>query len=188
MKFSKRSQEDNQRLAERIFATLGQQIADACTDTAIPCSFVAGQISVENSSLDSQRTRFESGVFEGLRNVRDGRAANFGNVTQDDIEDCDDRALVNLATSLGSCQIMGYHTINTLHCTIADLRNPAKHLSLNIAMLQAVAGANHRPNYFESKSYQFIYRIWNTGRSNGQTYDPYYCANALGVMAIYQNL
>src|SRR5258705_291115 len=99
MKFSKRSREDNQRLAERIFSTLGHQIADVCVDTAIPCSFVAGQISVENSSLDPQQTRFESGVFEGLRNVRDGRSANFGNITQDDIEDCDDRALVSLATS-----------------------------------------------------------------------------------------
>jgi len=188
MKFTKRSHDDNQRLAERIFATLGHQIADACVDTEIPCSFVAGQISVENSLLDPQRSRFESGVFESLRKVRDGHSANFGNITQEDIEDCDDRVLVNLATSWGYCQIMGFHSINTLRCTVGDLRNSEKHLPLNIAMLQVVAGRRHRPNYFASKSYEFIYRIWNTGRSNGKTYDPYYCANAMAVMDIYSKI
>ena len=87
------------------------------------------------------------------------------------------------ASSYGLTQIMGWHVINDLNCTIDDLRDLEKHLHFAVKLLGIVSGNN-----LQRKEYDDVLRIWNTGNENGKTYHESYVPNALSVMRAYQEI
>lgn len=177
------------RKAEQIVELYGQKILAATRNTGIDPAFVAGKTGVEagvkNGKIVENATRFEPGVYQDLKDLRDKgfcfiggkKMKTYSGVKRSQIADATDAALKALATSYGLTQIMGWHMINNLKGTISDLRDPDKHLSYNVQLLALVGG-----NYLKRKDYESVLRIWNTGRANGKTYHPYYVANALLVM------
>jgi hypothetical protein len=172
-------------LAVKIRAQLGAAIAAACAKSLVPEAFLAGLISVENSRLDPHASRFEKAVFENLKKLRNPLVfwrRSWNSITQGDLRGASDEALVNLATSFGWTQIMGWWSI-PLRCTVADIRDPEKHLIVAVNLLHRTAARQLRAAQFGD-----VLRIWNTGRPDGKTFDPGYPTNALRVMNAYEFL
>lgn len=149
-------------------------------------SFLAGLISVEagksGGRFNESAKRFEPHVFEALRAVRDGKKRSYNGLTRNDLSGMTDEALRNLATSWGATQIMGWHVLKNLKTTIAELRDPNKHLAYAARLLEANANV---PGYMQRGDFASVYRIWNTGSPKGRTHDPDYVTNANAVREFY---
>jgi len=169
-------------LAVKIQQRLGAEITRACTGTLVPDEFLAGLIGIENARLDPNASRFEAGTYLNLKKLRNPIIfwrKSWNGITQADLKGASDEALINLATSFGYTQIMGWWSIH-LKCTVADIRDPQKHLGIAVRLLHRVAGRQLKDQTFGP-----VFRIWNTGQPNGKTYDPDYVANGVAVMRAY---
>ena len=182
--------------AKQIFDRFGSLIHVACVGAGVQESFLAGFTGVEagidrEGNIKPQATRFEIGVYNDLISLRDngycfvgGRKHNdYSGVRRSQIADADNAAIRALATSYGFSQIMGWHCINNLKCTIADLRDPDKHFGYTVRLLKLVGGA-----YMRNGDLTSVLHIWNTGSANGKTYHADYVDNALAVKAQYEKL
>ena len=176
-------------LATTIRDRLGFRIDVAAARTAdrlVPAAFLAGLVSVEDAKLDPLAVRYEPAVFEKLRQVRDSvLPRSYNGIRRVQIADAPDEALKALATSYGYTQIMGWHVLVAplVQHSVAELRNPVKHLNLAVELLEFNAAT-----YLRKKDYASVLQIWNTGRPKGKTYDPQYVFHALNVMSAYQAL
>lgn len=178
-------------LAVKIKARLGAQLTRACEGTLVLDSFLAALISVEDSQLNADAYRFERAVYDKLKKLRNPLIfwrREWNGITQADLQFCSDDALVNLATSWGYTQIMGWWTIplsrvSPAPVTVGDLRDPETHLKLAVRLLHLVA-------LRQLKTYTWgdVLRIWNSGSPQGKTYDPDYVPHALAVMQEYRRL
>lgn len=182
---SKYSAKQAKDKATQIHDRFGSLIHDACVGSLVPEDFLGGFVGVEagvdkNGQIRTAATRFEPGVYHHLIAVRDGLLHSYDNVTHADIAGANDDAIKNLATSFGITQIMGWHCIHNLNCTIDELRDPNIHLHFAVQLLQITGGAYLRHGDFSS-----VLHIWNSGTANGKTYDPNYVYNALAVKAKY---
>lgn len=177
-----RTEKQSQELAAKIFRWLRTKIDAACEGSFVPPPFVAGLVSVENSQLNPEAMRFEPHVFEKLKTLRAGSLASYNNIPTSKVKDASDEALRALATSYGLTQIMGWWSIH-LKCTVAELRDPEKHLGWGVILLQLTALRD-----LETEGFERVLRIWNSGSPTGKTHDPAYVANALKVMALYEAL
>jgi hypothetical protein len=193
MAFSKKQA---QAKAHQIFERFGMLIHLACLDAGVSDSFLAGFTGVEagidhDGQFKPTATRFEPGVFEDLKSLRDNgycfvggrKMKTYSGVAREQIKDCDDAALRALATSYSFSQIMGWHCINNLKCTIADLRDPEKHFGFTVKLLKIVGGVYMRRGDLVS-----VLHIWNTGSANGKTYHEDYVTNALAVKDAYEEI
>lgn len=176
------------RIARQIFDRFGSRLESVCKDSKVSPQFLAGLISNEagkdkKGQIKENATRFEPHVFEALKDVRDGARRQYNYITRNELKDASDDAIRALATSYGLTQIMGWHVIRSLKCTVADLRNPEKHLHFAVKLLEITAG-----KYLAAREYESALRIWNTGRPNGKTYHAHYVSNALAVMSVYADL
>lgn len=174
-------------LASQIHTRFGADIDAATNGTQISPAFLAGLISCEagkdrKGQIKPAATRFEPHVYAKLQKLRAGTIRTYNQITRSQILDATDESLKALATSYGLCQIMGWHAINTLHCTVADLKDESKHLHLAVKMLELTAGA-----YLPDEPSKAM-RIWNTGRPDGVTYHADYTANAKAVRDAYEKL
>jgi hypothetical protein len=171
--------------AVKIQARLGAQIMRACAGTIVPPSFLAGLISVEDADCDPRAARFEKAVYEKLKQLRNPLVfwqRSWNGITQADLKDKSDAQLVDLATSFGYTQIMGWQSV-ILKRTVAEIRDASLHLMIACELLMKTASP-----YLVRKDFESVLRIWNTGNPNGRTYDPQYVPNAMAVMNAYQQL
>lgn len=180
--------------AEQIFTRFGELIHDACAGEGVEESFLAGFTGVE-AGIDSkgkikpEATRFEPGVYKDLISLREKgycfvggkKLNNYSGVRREQIKDASDAAIRALATSYSFSQIMGWHCINNLKCTIAELRDPNKHFGYTVKLLKIVGG-----NYMKHGDLEAVLHIWNTGSANGKTYHEDYVENALKVKKHYE--
>jgi hypothetical protein len=182
---ARRTLAQNRGLAKTIRNSIGDRITTVCEGSLVPTAFLAGLISVEESSLNEAATLFEKKIFEKLKKVRSGQRPDFNGVKTADIAGASDGALRNLSTSFGLTQILGLHVIATFKKTITvnDLRDPAKHLTFAVQFIEKEGGTHLRDREFEK-----VLRIHNTGKPNGVTTDPGYVPNALEVMQAYEAL
>lgn len=171
--------------AVKIQARLGGQIRQACFRTLVPESFLAGLVSVENAQLDPHAVRFEKHIFENLKKLRNPLVfwrRSWNGITPADLKGASDEALINLATSFGYTQIMGWWAI-PLKCSVGEIRDPQKHLAIAVRLLQLTAAVD-----LKRHAYGNVLRIWNTGRADGRTHDPRYVDNALAVKLAYSEV
>lgn len=183
------SEQQAKKIARQIKDRFGLKIAQAVAGTPVPAQFVAGLIAVEagkdrKGQISETSTRFEPGVFAKLQQVRDGKRSQWSAIKRQDIQDSPDLALKALATSYGLTQVMGWHCIHNLHCTVGDLRDPEKHLGYAVKLLML----NSADGDFERQEYVGEFREWNSGNEQGKTYDPDYTHNAGLVMYAYAAL
>lgn len=182
--------------AQQIFDRYGQLIHDACVGTGVRESFLAGFTGVEagidrQGNIKPNATRFEPGVYQDLISLRDNgycfingkKRSTYSGVERSQIADADDAAIRALSTSYSFSQIMGWHIINNLHCTIADLRDTDKHFHYTVQLLKIVGG-----HYMRDGDLTAVLHIWNTGNANGKTYHGDYVANALKVAKFYEGI
>jgi hypothetical protein len=177
-------------LAAQIFNRFDKDIFTATLGTNVPPRFVAGLIGNEagrnykTGEIKPEAERFEHGVFNHLIAVRDGHQKKYGAIVQADLKDASDDAIKALSTSYGVTQIMGWHCIHNLHCTIADLRNPDKHLFYTVKLLQL----NGFPRNATDSRMDREMREWNSGSETGKTYHENYVPNAQQVRKYYAEL
>jgi hypothetical protein len=97
------------------------------------------------------------------------------------------QALINLATSWGPTQIMGWHSIE-LDIALSEIVQLQSHYDVVVEMLtwfythylladREDLGSNGIPGA--------LLNCWNTGDPKAQTFDPDYVANGLARMALY---
>ena len=182
------------KIAEQIRERFGSLVSKACENSVVPTFLLAGLIGVEAGkdragNLKPEATRFEKGVYEDLLSLRDNgfcyvggkKRTTYSGIKRSQIQTASDADLRALATSYGLTQIMGWHVINNLKCTIADLRDPEKHLGYAVKLLEIVGG-----EYLRQKDFASVLRIWNTGSPAGKTYHASYVSNALAVAGAYR--
>lgn len=199
------------RQAAKIRELFGQRIANACAGTIVKPSFLAGLLDNECGKFDRRHpevkagrkeagdfnenaTRFEPGVYEDLISLRDRgfcfingkRRTTYNSITREELKEASDEAIKALSRSFGATQIMGWSMVKMLPGTIADLRDPEKHLHLAVQRLIIVAGGYLEKG--DELSLAKALRIWNTGSPTGKTYHASYVPNALAVMREYEKL
>jgi|SRR5579864_98117 len=188
-------------LLTNIKTAWGAAIAEACNTSSVPETFLAALIANESGGRNDAR-RFEPHVLLSLWEVLLGRKANYGSIARAVVVGYVTRFPVTpttapttlqpdvfqrldwLATSWGLTQIMGWHVLGTSH-DVEDLRLPEVHLGMALQMLAAFA---QEFSLDVTKDFEEMFRCWNTGRPDGQTFDPAYVNNGLARMAIWTSL
>jgi hypothetical protein len=146
-------------------------------------SFLAALIANESGG-DADAKRLEKKVFAELMQVSQGRKPNWGSITLSDIQSLSSDELMDMATSWGLTQVMGYHTL-ALHRPARDLAAP----QFNVAKaLEILENLSRRWSIDARRQPEKLLDAWNTGRPNGKTYDPDYIPSGILRMGIYDKL
>jgi len=189
----------DQELMSQIRAKYRPFIAAAVEGTPIPESFLAALIANESGG-NTQASRVEPAVLLALAEVAIGRKANYGAIgRQDLLEWCEPKgassrafadsllALVNLATSWGLTQIMGYKALaeHFALSELMDLNRQLSHAVYDMADFCRRFAINNLP---EQVAIEQLLRCWNTGRPDGKTFDPAYVPNGILRMRLYEEL
>jgi hypothetical protein len=189
-------------LMAKIKTTCGPFIDEAVAGTPYPAAFLAA-LTANESGGDPAATRFESSVLGQLVQVLIMRKSNFGAIDETNIVkylrktlspngsaaavpplDLGLVALVNLATSYGPTQIMGYQALAG-GFDLGELSNLGTHYKHAIDMLDDFA---RRFELAADAGMALFFHCWNAGSPAGRTFDPQYTSNGLSRMAIYQTL
>lgn len=102
-------------------------------------------------------------------------------------------ALLNLATSWGPTQIMGYQSVAGNY-PLSELTQPRTHFARAVEMLEDfrkrfTPALDPDPAHpINSAGWTGFFTCWNTGSPHGATFDPNYAAKGLARMAIYAAL
>lgn len=164
----------------RVEENYGKAIDSCAKIFNLNSRYIKSLTCLECSGRTDRPNRFEKHVYKRLKNVRDGKLADYEGVTQEMLHDASDEALKNLATSWGPFQIMGYKCLH-LNINVADLRG-------NDAVYWGVKWINMEYGHLLKKGrYRDAFHYHNTGRvypANGKptTYDPNYVSNGLEYM------
>lgn len=191
----------DQQLMQSIKDTWGTLITSACESSSVPAGFLAALVANESGGHNDAR-RFEPKVLAALWEVLLGRKTAYGSIVRATLlqfvaglpgsplgapqslpADAFQR-VDGLATSWGLTQIMGYHVLGTSH-DLDDLRTPEPHFSIALQMLARFA---EEFSLDVTKDSEELFRCWNTGRPDGQTFDPQYANNGLVRMAVWSSL
>ncbi len=127
--------------------------------------------------------RFEPQVYEKLKQVKFGTLNNYEHVTPLMLEDANEDALKNLASSWGPFQLMGYKCL-LLGIKVKDIRGENA-VYYGTKWIELTYG-----NYLKAKKYRDAFHIHNTGKPHpsigaARTYDPDYCARGKKYMAYF---
>ena len=167
----------------RVEENYGKAIDSCAKIFNLNSRYIKSLTCLECSGRTDRPNRFEKHVYKRLKNVRDGKLADYEGVTQKMLHDASDEALKNLATSWGPFQIMGYKCLH-LNINVADLRG-------NDAVYWGVKWINMEYGHLLKKGrYRDAFHYHNTGRvypANGKptTYDPNYVSNGLEYMKYF---
>lgn len=188
-------------LMQAIKNTWGPDILEAVDSTPIPAEFVAALIANESGGK-ADAERFESGVFARLAEVMLGKRKAYSPVGiqhplgrvelldyvepagTSDFADCLNR-LAELATSRGLTQIMGWHAVEMSRVMPGPQLTPTFYLHFTGELL--VYFANHYTLDL-GKDFEPLLRCWNTGKPDGETFDPNYVPHGLHRMDLYRLL
>lgn len=172
--------DDMPAVCKRVQENYGQLIDSCSYLIGIPPEYVKALTCLECSGRTDMPKRFEKHVYKRLKDVRDGKKSNYEGVSTAMIQDANDEALKNLATSWGPFQIMGYKCLH-LNINVADLRgNEAVYWG--IKWIKGEYG-----HLLNAKRFKDAFHYHNAGcvyPSNGKpkTYDKDYVPNGLEYM------
>jgi|SRR5271157_1863397 len=191
-------------LMQKIKATWGAAIAQACNSSSVPASFLAALIANESGG-DPLAKRFEPGVLAALWQVLLGRKPAYGSIRRADlvgyVADLSAPAIAvpatlpnsvfqnldALAHSWGLTQVMGYHCLQNVAALLRpeDLTSPQPCLKTTLALLAAFA---HEFSLDLASDFEELLRCWNSGRPDGKTFDANYVPNGLARKVAYEAL
>jgi|SRR5882724_1223993 len=176
-------------------------IAAAVESTIVPAAFLAALVANETGG-NAQAVRFEPAVFSELAEVILGKRKAYSprgvqhplmrpellNYIEppgtSDFADCLER-LAELATSRGLTQIMGWHSVEMARPTPGPQLTPTFYLHFTVELLAYFAS---HYTLDQAKDFPELFRCWNTGEPDGQTFDPHYVSNGLSRMDVYAQL
>ena len=122
-------------------------------------------------------------IYNKLLDLRSGKIDNYGVIKQSDIYDATDEALINLASSWGPFQLMGYKCIQ-LGINIGDIRGKDT-VYWGIKWIDITYG-----DYLRNYEYENAFHIHNTGieypvDGNVTTSNPDYVKKGLQYMKYF---
>lgn len=195
----------DQELMLRVRNACGSYINAATEATPYPAAFLAALTANETGGILG-KTRFEPTIFGKFGQIivghEAGHEATYGSIgALDLLKWCDPPqppgqpprkftdvliALVNLATSWGPTQIMGYEALAG-GFALSRIVNVETHYAVVVEQLEIFRARWHIvPGPGEPMA--DLFRCWNTGRPDGQTADPEYVPNGILRMGIYAGL
>jgi hypothetical protein len=185
----------DQELMAAIRTKYGPAIASAVETTTFPVALLAA-LTANETGLDSGSIRFEPKVAGDLLMVLIGRKANYGAITRSALVGWFPPnftpsefagALINLASSWGPTQIMGYQALANDYA-LSDIAGMdfSKHYRHAVEMLEDFAKRFHLSPPTTGDTAAPYFRCWNAGSPNGTTADPNYVANGLNRMTLYE--
>jgi hypothetical protein len=201
-----------QQLMQKIKSECGDFIAAVVQNTPYPPALLAA-LTANESGGNAAASRFEPAVFGDLAHVVTAAKAGYGSIGRADLlawcslgvapDQVPDGgpplerrgfadallALVNLATSWGPTQIMGYQALAGRY-PLGDLPNLTRHFPHTVAMLSDFSSRFAIAVTGDAGAEQWakLFRCWNTGRPDGQTKDPLYVSKGLDRMTVYSTL
>lgn len=150
----------------------GEEVTKYAEELDLPQAYLKSLIILECSGNKPAGKRFEPNVYKKLKEVQAGISRKFEFVSRNQIINCSDAALRNLATSWGPFQIMGYKCVK-MGIIIKDLRG-------DDAVKWGVKWINNEYGYLlRQNEYEKAFRVHNTGSPSGRTYDENYVQNGL---------
>lgn len=161
----------------------GRKIDSCAQIFNLPTAYFKALVCLECSGKTGNLKRFERHVYNRLKDVRDGKTANYEGITTAMIHDCNDSGLKNLATSWGPFQIMGYKCLH-LNINVSDLRG-------NDAVYWGIKWISEEYGHLLKNSrFKDAFHYHNTGMifpSNGKTktFDTSYVTNGLRYMSYF---
>lgn len=189
-------------LMQKIRAQWGPAIRAAIAGTPIRESFLAA-LSANETSGDASKTRFEAAELGQFALVLAGRKASYQGLTNDVLVPRLQSAatvgsvvpslakaaawLVDICTSFGPTQIMGWQTLKTSH-PLADLQSIGPHFGFATKLLCDFNRQCDLQLPVREEGWRDLFICWNTGSPHGATTDPQYVPNGLTRMAIYEAL
>lgn len=178
-------------LMESIRKRWGALIDDQCHNSSVRPNFLAALIANESGG-DPAARRYERSAFTAILETCAGFRTDYQKVTAPQFlafidagsfSSCLTRT-VQLATSQGLTQIMGWHCIEKKR-DFGVFATPAGQLRLTLDLLTDFATVNDLDLTTE---YEQLLRCWNSGRPDGATYDPQYVPKGLARAAAYSQL
>ncbi|MGH9468943.1 MAG: hypothetical protein ACRD1N_01210 [Terriglobia bacterium] len=199
----------------RVYNRCHGYIAAAVSGSALPAEFLAA-LTANESGGEVEASCFEQETYAHLRAVASGRVAAFGSIGRQTllaalqqsagapaqplpgrlaatefspealraISGMEDHELRALATSWGLTQIMGYHMVER-KAAIRQLLDPQFHYRFAVELLTDFA---RRFRLRLSSDFESLFRCWNTGDPEGETFDPDYVARGMLRARIYRDL
>jgi hypothetical protein len=156
----------------------GSDVEKYALQYQLPEHYLKALIVLESSGKKDVRPRFEKKVYQALKAVQRGKRT-LEKITANDLKDCNDEALRNLASSWGPFQLMGYKCLQ-LGIQVSDLRG-------NDAVKWAIHWINLTyGDYLRQEKFEEAFRIHNTGSPNGRTFDPNYVKNGMKSMKMFE--
>jgi len=170
-----------QSVCEKTEKNYGTKVDKIASEFNLPPEYLKALIILECSGRKEVSPRFEKGVFNKLKEVRDGKRGHYEGVKQNDINNASDAALKNLASSWGPLQLMGYKCFE-LGIRVKDLRGE-KALYWGIKWINKEYG-----DFLRKEKYEEAFRIHNTGKPSGKpTHDPNYVKKGLDYIDCFKN-
>lgn len=187
------------QLMAAIKAKYGEWIDEGCRGTQFPPALVAALVANE-TGLDEGAARFEPSVYQDLSFVAVGRRPALNGIGGEDLQKYLDGltaqaavlALMNLATSWGPCQVMGWQALARGYA-LAELSNLETHFLRVVDILRDFG--KEFPAILPPAGVQVAtgawlpwFPCWNAGSPEGKTFDPNYAANGVRRLALYEAL
>lgn len=176
---------DEKQGVEVLKENYGVQINQAAESFDLPPNYLKALCMLECGGAKKIKPRFEKHVYKKLKKVRDGKLNNYEHVTKDMLEDASDEALINLASSWGPFQLMGYK------CLLLDIK--IKDIRGDEAIYYGVKWIDltYR-KYLREKRFKDAFHIHNAGKpfpksGVSKTYHPQYVNRGLKYMAIFKD-
>lgn len=161
-----------------------EEIKEISADVQVPYEYLMALVVLECSGNKPAGQRFEKGIFNSLKRVRDGRQKKYENIRPEALQNCDDECLTNLATSWGPFQLMGYKAI-PLGLNVTDLRDEEEAARHAAAWIKKEYG-----HFLEKKKWKDAFHYHNTGdrfplSGVSRTHDPYYVSDGVKYMKYF---
>lgn len=172
--------EDTKGGPDMVLKNYGAAIDSAANIFGVSSSYLKALCLLECSGKKKFQQRFEEHVYRKLKKVKFKELSNYEHVTPEMLQDANDEALKNLASSWGPFQLMGYKCL-LLDIKIRDIRGDDA-VFYGVKWIDLTYGET-----LKEKKFKDAFHIHNTGSpfpSNGspKTYDPNYCNRGLKYM------
>jgi hypothetical protein len=162
---------------KKVERNYGAEVDAICSELELPAHYFKALIILESSANKQPKSRYEAHVFARLQAVQQGKLESYNYLKKADLEKFTNQQLVELATSWGPLQVMGYHTL-AMNIPLAELKNE-KALRHSIRWCKDNYGT-----YLKNADYKNAFHIHNTGKplpwlEAPKTHDPYYIFKGL---------
>lgn len=170
----------------RVDKNYGKQVDEVAKEFNLPPAYIKALIVLECSGYKTIKPRYEKHVFNALKNVRDGKQKHYYNLKQKKLKNLSDEALINLASSWGPFQLMGYQVFN-LGIKVHNIRGE-KSIYWGVKWINKRYGRR-----LKKKHYKDCFHIHNAGfrlpRNNvPRTHDPNYIPNGMKYIKAFEIL